>query len=381
MILTHDLVVIGAGPAGSAAALRGWQLGLSVALIDKARFPRDKLCGGGITGRCRGHIDAVFAPLPDTIWRQADAVRLHAAGVEIARLTDMPPIAYTMRKALDAALLTQALAAGADDLTGQRIATLDIATRTLRTAAGRELAGRVILGADGVHSLVARCLYGRAHDPERIGFALEAEVPLPEGEVMPMLDVTAADWGYAWAFPKPGSMTVGIGGRQSRNPNLKATFEAWLVAKGHDPAALRIRGHHLPFGDRRPPPGRGAVLLAGDAAGFVDPITGEGIAWAVKSGALAAESAAEALARGQAAAAMAAYSRHIRPVLTELSRARRLARVVYHPRLQPRFVRALARSERLQRRYFDLLAGRLDYADLGPASLARMGWRLLTGKG
>lgn len=381
MTPTHDLVVIGAGPAGSAAALRARQLGLSVALIDKARFPRDKLCGGGITGRCQDHLEAVFAPLPDTIWRKADRVHLHAAGVEIARLTDMPPIAYTMREELDAALLAQALAAGAEDLTGQRIAHLDLSARTISTVAGRTLVAGVILGADGVHSLVARTLFGRAHDPDRIGFALEAEVPLPDGDVTPLLDVTAADWGYAWAFPKHGSLTLGIGGRHSRNPDLKATFEAWLVARGHDPARLRIRGHHLPFGDPRPPPGLGAVLLAGDAAGFVDPITGEGIAWAVKSGTLAANSAAEALARGQAGTAMTSYSRHIRPVLTELSRARRLARIVYHPRLQPGFLRVLARSERLQRRYFDLLAGRLDYADLGAASFARLGWRLLTGRG
>lgn len=381
MTPTHDLVVIGAGPSGSAAALRARQLGLSVALIDKARFPRDKLCGGGITGRCRAHLDALFAPLPRSIWREENRVRLHAAGVEIARLRDMPPIAYTMRADLDAALLGQALAAGAEDLTGQRIEMLDLAARRLRTASGRDLAGRVILGADGVNSQVARGLFGRAHDPDHIGFALEVEVPLPEGEVAPLLDVTAADWGYAWAFPKHKSLTLGIGGRQSRNPALKTTFEAWLRAHGHDPANLRIRGHHLPFGDPRPAPGRGAVLLAGDAAGFVDPITGEGIAWAVKSGALAAEAAAEALARGQATGAMASYSHRIRPVLTELTRARRLAGVVYHPRLQPRFLRVLARSERLQRRYFDLLAGRLDYADLGPASLARMGWRLLTGRG
>jgi menaquinone-9 beta-reductase len=381
MVPTHDLLVIGAGPAGSSAALRGRQMGLSVALIDKARFPRDKLCGGGITGRCRTHLEALFTPLPASIWRQAEEVNLHASGVQIARLTNMPPIAYTMRQDLDAALLTQALTAGAEDVTGQRIAEMDLATGTVRTVSGRLLAGRVILGADGVNSAVARALFGRAHDPDRIGFALEAEVPLPEGEALPLLDVTAADWGYAWAFPKHGSVTLGIGGRQSRNPNLRATFEAWLLAQGHDPAKLRIRGHHLPFGDPRPPPGRGAVLLAGDAAGFVDPITGEGIAWAVKSGALAAEAAAAALGQGQPNGAMSAYCKRIRPVLTELSRARRLAHVVYHPRLQPRFLQVLARSERVQRRYFDLLAGRLDYADLGPASLARMGWRLLTGRG
>ncbi|MEY4984363.1 MAG: hypothetical protein RIR62_2629 [Pseudomonadota bacterium] len=379
--MTSDVIVIGAGPAGSSAALRARQLGLSVTVVDKARFPRDKLCGGGITGRCRTHLDEVFAPLPPAIWHESAQVRLLDGDRPLAELRDIPPIAYAMRADLDVALLAQAIAAGATDLTGQRIETLDLAAGRLRLASGQEVRGRVIIGADGVNSLVARSLHGRAYDPAFIGFALEVEVPLPEGGVTPYLDMTAADWGYAWGFPKRHSLTLGIGGWQSRNPDMKATFEAWLRAKGYDPATLRIKGHHLPFGDPRPAPGRGAVLLAGDAAGFVDPITGEGIAWAVKSGAQAAEAAAEALARGTPDAALDCYSRRIRPVQAEIASARRFARIIYHPRLQHRFLWALSRSERLQRRFFDLLAGKRDYADLGLASMARMGWRLLTGRG
>lgn len=376
-----DVLVIGAGPAGSSAALRARQLGLTVALIDKARFPRDKLCGGGITGRCRSHLDALFAPLPASIWQESGKVQLFAGNRVIADLPDIPPIAYTMRTDLDAALLAQAVAAGAEDLTGQRIDVLDLESNRIRTVSGRDVAARVIIGADGVNSLVARTLHGRAYDPAFIGFALEVEVPLPEGGVTPYLDMTAAYWGYAWGFPKRDSLTLGIGGWQSRNPDLKAKFEAWLRARGHDPTTLRIKGHHIPSGDQRLPPGRGAVLLAGDAAGLVDPITGEGIAWAVKSGALAAEAAAEALSRGTPAVALDCYRRLVRPVQNEIITARRFARFIYHPLLQGRFLQALSRSERVQRRFFDLLAGKRDYADLGFGSMARMVWRLVTGRG
>lgn len=381
MTVTCDVLVIGAGPAGSSAALRARQLGLSVAVIDKARFPRDKLCGGGITGRCRRHLDDVFAPLPPAIWQESGKVQLFAGGRTIADLPDIPPIAYTMRSDLDAALLAQAIAAGALDFTGRRIDRLDPDTGTLCLASGEWMQGRVIIGADGVNSFVARTLHGRAYDPAFIGFALEVEVPLPAGGVTPYLDMTAADWGYAWGFPKKDSLTLGIGGWQSRNGDLKAKFEAWLRMRGYDPATLRIKGHHLPFGDPRPAPGRGAVLLAGDAAGFVDPITGEGIAWAVKSGALAAEAAAEALRRGRPDAALDCYRRLVGPVQAEIASARRFARIIYHPRLQGRFLWALSRSERVQRRFFDLLAGKRDYADLGLGSMARMAWRLVTGRG
>lgn len=373
-------MILGAGPAGAAAALRARGLGLSVALIDKARFPRDKLCGGGITGRCAAHLDAVFTGLPAGLWLEAGRVQLMSGTRMLADLADAPVIRYTQRRDFDEALLAQALAAGAQDFTGCRVAALQGGRVVLE--GGRVLQGRVLIGADGVNSMVGRGLFGRAYDPGRIGFALEAEVPVAPGAAdrVALLDVTAANWGYAWVFPKHDSLTVGIGGVQGRNPDLKATFQAWLLARGHDPAALKIKGHHLPFGDPRPDPGRGAVLLVGDAAGFVDPITGEGIAWAVKSVQLAAEAAAEAIAAGAPEAAMAGYARRLRPVQAELRRARVLARLIYHPLLQQRFIGLLAGSERLQRRYFDLLAGKMDYADLTLASFARLAVRMLTGR-
>ena len=124
-------------------------------------------------------------------------------------------------------------------------------------------------------------------------------------------------------------------------------------------------------------PGKGRVLLAGDAAGLVDPITGEGIAWAMKSGALAATAAVEALRRGRADTALGRYSRALRPIQTELRRARALRWLAYQPRLQPAFLRLLASEPGLQRRYLALLSGDLDYADLGWRALPRLGWRLL----
>ena len=373
-------MVIGAGPAGATAALRARSLGLSVALIDKARFPRNKLCGGAITGRCMAHLGDVYAALPVGLWLDAARVQIVAGGRVLADLNDTPVISYTMRCDFDVALLAQALSAGAQDFTGCRVGALEGCSVVLED--GRRLQGQVLIGADGVNSMVGRALFGRAHDPDRIGFALEAEVQAAPGPADPVavLDVTAAQWGYGWVFPKAGGLTLGIGGVHGRNPDMKAMFHAWLQARGYDPARLTIKGHHLPFGDPRPDSGRGAVLLAGDAAGLVDPITGEGIAWAVKSGQLAAEAAAEAIASGQAEAAMAGYVRRLRPVQVELRRARILARLIYHPLLQRRFLGLLAQSERLQRRYFDLLAGKMDYADLTLASFARLAWRMATGR-
>jgi flavin-dependent dehydrogenase len=255
---------------------------------------------------------------------------------------------------------------------------MDARLGRVQLANGARLEAPVIIAADGVHSGVARALYGRAHDPARIGFALEVEVP-EVGDGTTTLDMTAAPFGYAWDFPKAGGRTLGMGGVAVRNPDLLARFRGWLPAHGVNPDAVTIKGHHLPFGEVRRRPGDGNILFAGDAAGLVDPITGEGIGWAVKSGQLAAEAAIAALGAGTPQRAGTLYCAAMATVLAELGRARLLATVVYHPLVQPRFMRAVARSDHLPRRFLGLLAGEMDYADLGPRRLVGIARRMLVG--
>ncbi|MCF8485823.1 MAG: geranylgeranyl reductase family protein [Rhodobacteraceae bacterium] len=377
---THDLIVVGAGPSGAAAAMEACKAGLRVALIDKAAFPRDKLCGGGITGRALGYIEAVFGPLPADLLHACGQVRMVAGAQEICVLTDARTPSMTMRLALDGYLRGRAIAAGAEDFCGNRIADLDLGRGVVRLADGLQVSAPIIVGADGVNSQVARLLYGRAHDPARVGFALEAEVSGPSSQTME-LDLTAAPWGYGWDFPKASGRTLGIGGLAVHNGDLKPRFEAWLRAKGIEPATVTIKGHHLPFGEFREAPGKDHVLLAGDAAGLVDPITGEGIGWAIRSGQLAGQAADAALRMNTPNRALALYQASMSDVLRELRRARMLSKLVYHPFMQHRFLRVLARSTRLQSRYMSLMAGEMDYADVHLGRVLRIGFRILTGRG
>lgn len=349
-----------------------------MALIDKAAFPRDKLCGGGVTGRAHGYARAVFGDLPDDLFHQSRSVRFTTGPDTIARVDSAPTLYMTRRTGFDAALRSRAIEAGAEDFCGRRIATCDPDRGIVTLTDGPDLTAPVVIGADGVHSAVARALFGRAVDPARIGFALEAEVPGPPGPDTE-LDLTALPWGYGWDFPKTDGRTLGIGGISLTDKDLRPRFHAWLRVRGVDPAAVRIKGHHLPSGASRQVPGRGAVLLAGDAAGLVDPVTGEGIGWAILSGRFAAEAAVAALGARAPHTALAQYRLRMRPVQAELVRARLLARVVYHPLVQPRLLRVLARSDHFQRRYLALLSGQMDYADLGPGRLARVIWRVLSG--
>ncbi|HBM59602.1 MAG TPA: geranylgeranyl reductase [Citreicella sp.] len=361
----YDLVVIGAGPAGSAAALCAARAGLRVALVDKARFPRVKLCGGLVTGRA---LRALRQPLPADLLERRDSLSFFDRGAPLGQITGGPPVYLTTRLGLDAHLLAQALQAGAEDFTGHPVAGLAPGFVQLRD--GAALRAPLILGADGVNSAVARHLFGRAFDPATIGFALEIEAPPSEDQSL-QVDFGAAAWGYGWRFAKSGSTTIGVGGLQARNPDMKARLAAYLALLP-DQAGARVMGHHLPFGELRRVPGHGRMLLAGDAAGLVDPITGEGIAHALQSGHLAAEAVIAALAAGRPDSALPRYARALAPTLRALRHARMLRPLVFSDRCGGLFRQAFRDSATMKLRYMELLAGEVDYAAL----LRRAAWRL-----
>lgn len=374
---SFDLIVIGSGPAGSACAVTAAKAGLRVALIDRQAFPRDKLCGGGVTGRSVRYLADIFGiiPTPD-LFLPSSRFRLASAGRVLAQRTDAPVIQMTMRRAFDAALHAQAVAAGAEVHAPARITTLDADAGRVTLADGRALTAALIVGADGVNSFVARSLFGRAFDPARIGFALEAELDrnaFPDD--VTEIDLGAADWGYGWVFPKSDSMTLGVGGLHVRNPDMKARFHAYLRSRAPSLAAMdRIpcKGAFLPIGDYRRQPGQGRVLLAGDAAGLVDPITGEGIAWALRSGQFAAEAVIEALSGAGPDAALPAYRRRLSYIHRELDAARRIRALIYARPFRKVFPATLERHPALTTAYLRLLAGERDYTDLGSRVMLRV---------
>ncbi|NKX43136.1 geranylgeranyl reductase family protein [Roseibacterium sp. KMU-115] len=372
---THDIVILGGGPAGAAAAATAARAGLRTLLIDKARFPRDKLCGGLFTGRARDEYRRIFGrDLDPALFSERRAIAFHLGPTPMGRMDDVPPMYLTMRRPLDAHLLALAGEAGATLRTGTRVVQIDLAASRLVLEDGTAVAYRVLVGADGVTSAVARALFGRPFDPATIGFALEKEMPPvsdPETLATVRVDFGVADWGYGWSFPKPGSTTVGVGGLQARNPDMKARMRAYAERLDQGDAE-GMKGHFLPFGDYRRRPGRGNVLLAGDAAGFVDPITGEGIAHALGSGRLAAEAAARAIREGRAEEAAGLYRAATAEIRLSLAIARVLRPIVFSETMAPLFARRFAGSSRVKQAYMRMLAGEIGY----PTLLALVAWRL-----
>ena len=210
-----DLVVMGGGPAGAAAAITAARRGLGVVLVDKAAFPRDKLCGGLLSGRTATQIAAVFgtAPPGEIVQLQSDFV-FSWNGKPFTSGTSQVPLHLTMRRAFDGWLLAQARDAGVTLHLASREADPGLDSGILRLASGEEIAWRALIGADGVNSAVARGLFGAAFDKRKIGFCLEAEVPLARSMRAPgaplQIDFGSIPSGYAWSFPKSQTVTVGM---------------------------------------------------------------------------------------------------------------------------------------------------------------------------
>ena len=378
---SYDLIVIGSGPAGSAAAVTAAKAGLSVAIVDKSRFPRDKLCGGGVTGRSVRYLQDIFDLSPDdTMFLQSARVRLAFDGRTISQQDTATPLYMTMRREFDAALHNQASAAGVQVYAPVRIAEIDPDSVAVTLADGRRLTGTIMIGADGANSAVARALFGRPFNPSQIGFGLEVELDRALlGDNTTEIDLGAANWGYGWVFPKHDSVTLGVGGIHALNPDMKSHFQTYLARhapKLAETGDFKCKGAFLPFGAYRKVPGHGRILLAGDAARLVDPITGEGIAWAMKSGQFAGQAVVEALAQGGPDRAMAAYMQRLSFIHREMEAARRIRALIYSRPVRPFFPRAVERNPSMSRTYLRLLAGDLDYADLGYKVMFRLMRRL-----
>lgn len=363
---SFDIVVIGAGPAGSAVARRARALGLSVAIIDKAVFPRPKLCGALLSGRGQRAMRDVFGLEVDhEHFLYSRQVAFKWDGEELSRFEAPMELTYTYRVDLDHRLLNEAIKAGAVDYQGARVTEIDEAAGQLTLDGGDVIGFKVLIGADGAASPVARHLFGRAYNPDTIGFAFEAEVPggCAEDAVM-SIDFRIVNWGYGWNFPKKDTSTIGLGAIKSLDQDLKAQMKTYLNREAPDAGDVKIKGAHIPLGDYTKQPGRANVLLVGDAAGLVDGLTGEGLALAMESGAEAAEAAAEAIANGKAGAAIDSYRKRIKYIHSELDKANRLRKIAYSSAAAAMFKEKLATSENMRRSFFALLAGDMTYGEL-----------------
>ena len=338
---TADVIVVGAGPAGSSAALRLAQAGLDVLVLEKARFPREKVCGDGLTPRAVKALTGMGIPMaPADGWRPTNGVRMVAgrARLEVAwpELSSYPGYGLVRgREAFDETLARHAQKAGADQREGMTVTGPLLDERTGRIAGvtarpadrdpgndddqARRFRARLVVAADGNSSRLSVSMGLRRREDRPLAVAVRTYYTSPRHaddylEVwLDLRDGRRLLPGYGWIFPMgDGTSNVGLGllntsaGR--RNIDCRALLRRWLAAMpaefrlAEDSRTQPVRGAALPMGFNRIPLYTNGLLLTGDAAGLVNPFTGEGIAYALESGEIAAQVITQALARPHAAA-------------------------------------------------------------------------------
>ena len=290
----YDVVVVGAGPAGAAAALAAVRAGARTALLEREPLPRYKRCGGGLIGASSVAVAAAGIELGPLSRDRAGRFTFTCRGRAGFSRSTQPFLPLVQRSELDAALVQVAVDAGAELRTGETVVAYEQGPQgvTVQTR-DAALTAESVVGADGAGSRAAGHVGVVC---EQVDLGLEAELPAPAGSDWP--GHVHLDWGpvpgsYGWVFPKGDTLTVGVIGDRGRGPAIRAYYRDFVSSLGLDLSKALLDGGHL---TRVRAPGsplvRGRVLVAGDAAGLLDPWTREGISFALRSGALAGAAAA-----------------------------------------------------------------------------------------
>ncbi len=353
-----DVVVVGAGPAGSAAAWALATAGLDAVVLEKARFPREKVCGDGLTPRAVRALDDMGVDTsPAAGWVRHRGLRVFGGGqvveVDWPELDSWPSYGLIRpRRDLDPMLAAHAVAAGAR-LEQEVTVTEPLLDDAGRVAGVRAQAGPdrepvtwrapLVVSAEGLSGRLAKAIGLTRREDRPLGVAVRRYVETPRGED-PYLDISfdlSADGptadsmpGYGWSFGMgDGTANVGFGlldTRRGGEADPRTVLRRWLDTLpaewqlGEEHAVTPLRGAGLPMALARGPAYTRGLLLAGDTAGVVNPFNGEGISYALETGRTAGETAAEALAAPEGPAREAVLRRYPQRLREDYGRHHRL---------------------------------------------------------
>ena len=340
MAFDYDAIVVGGGPAGSSAGRVCAQAGLKTLLIEKERFPRYKVCGGCLSVKASRLLDFDLRPVIENVITGAK-IKYHREDPIL--LESSEPIGFmVMRDRFDHLLVEKATEKGTEVLEGEKVLRVRETDSVLEVELekGRRLRCEYLIGADGPGSVVSKAFPGLRQKDSGTGIGLESEVPLhavagfsEEDKNIVNLYFGRIPNGYGWVFPKKEGLSIGVGGifGSRRKLNPREYFDAFLkelpFINGNTMG--KVLGHPLPcFCDEKAKLSFRNVLLAGDAGHLMDPLTGEGIYYAVRSGTLAGQAVVQSREKGGEASGP--YQDSIRRLLIEdLKWARHLSQIIY----------------------------------------------------
>jgi len=285
----YDVIVVGAGPAGATAAFFLAEAGKNVLVLEKETLPRYKTCGGGISLR---FLKDVFPfSFDEVVETDARAMTYTFGRYAVTIPVKSGVIGMVMRDQFDAHIMRHSRAVLRQEVSVHNIR--EVSDKVIvKTTQGERFECNYLIGADGANSMVARTLNLR---PDRdLVAAIEVEVEVPQTVFSryarrPVFIFGELKLGYLWIFPKSDHLSVGIAALHPRRGELQAKLKEVMQRFNITLNDAQLHGHPIPLYTRREPIATTRTLLVGDAAGLVDPLSGEGIRYAIKSAQIASQ--------------------------------------------------------------------------------------------
>lgn len=361
----YDIIIVGGGPSGASAGRRAGKLGLNALLLEKEEFPRYKPCGGGLSDHAISYLDF---ELPEEVidWEVTGARVIFKDRIVKAH-KDYRLSTLVSREVFDNFMLEKVKETGIKVHTGEKV----LSCRELPDCVEVETKEntyltRFVVIAEGAQGLLKTCVRP-ADTREEYGICMVTEVPATKEEIEERLgraieiEFGVVEGGYGWIFPHKTYYSVGIGGRVKDLTHPKQILLEYLKKNGFT-GEYKLHGHKIPWGGMKLKVIESRILLSGDAAGFVDSFSGEGLAYAICSGQFAAETIADICLEKGNIKDLKKYEKLCQAEFgTHLKYSLMFSKVMHH--FPEKTFRVFTSNEKMIGKYLDVVDFKLNYKD------------------